>query len=326
MTTQTISIKGRYFDAVTGVVVPKPNRAVSTAKKESPVLKHTPKPSSTLMRAAVKKPAHQAIRVQSAVADEIPEPRQIIVPKISVSNVSDERVERAKHTARSEKVSRFGGEPVNHGFTSRVERVAVQLAPEVPENSEPAAPEPKRTNNPDMFVRAIASASHFVDLKEHRAKQRRAAHRHALSMASGFAALLLIAGFGAYINMPGLQIRIAGIQAGVNAMEPDFAKAGFAYAGVQASDGKRVIGLQANGNEYRLLERSTNWDGSTMINAVSSVSANGTPNYKELKVGNNTIYRFNATQATWVKDGTWYDLSGNAPITDTQLTSLVQNS
>lgn len=277
------------------------------------------------MRTAVKKPAHHDIRVQAVVVEDTPNPHHIITPKISVSHVNDERSERAEKIARSEKISRFatGGENAeNHA----IEHVAVQLAPEVPEDSEPAAPEPKRTNNPDMFVRAIANASHFVDLKEHRTKQRRAAHRHALSMTAGVAALLVIVGFAAYINMPGLQIRIAGIQAGVSAIQPDFEKAGFAYAGVEANDGKRVIGLQANGNTYQLLERSTNWDGKTMIKTVSSIGADGTPNYTELKVGSNTIYRFNDTQATWVKDGTWYHVSGNAALSDTQLTALVQNS
>jgi len=324
MSTQTITIKGRCFDAVTGAVVPKAP-AKPLAKKVEAV-KHAPKPSSTLMRSAVKKPSHPAIRVQTVVEDTVPEPRHIVVPKIAISSVTSSRSERAEQTKRSEKVSRFGGQAEPLSITKKFEHVPVKLAPETPENTEPPAPEPKRTNTPDMFVRAIASASHFVDLKEHHAKQRRAAKRHAISMASGFAALLVIAGFATYINMPSLQLRIAGIQAGVNAAEPNFQKAGFAYAGVQASDGKRVIGLQANGAKYQLLERSTNWDGETMIDTVSSVSANGTPNYTAVKVGNNTVYRFAPSQATWVKDGTWYHVSGTTTITDAQLASLVKNT
>ena len=322
MSTQTITMKGRYFDAVTGVVVPKP---ISQVSKTPVATKHAPKPSSTLMRTAVKKPSNQTIRVQAVVADETPELQHIIAPKLSISTVSPLRSERAEQTQRSVKVSRFGeGEAENK--LDKVEHVPVQLAPEAPEDTEPAAPEPKRTTTPDMFVQAIANASHFVDLKEHHTKQRRAAKRHAVSMATGFAALLVIAGFAAYINMPGLQIRIAGIQAGVSAIQPDFQKAGFAYGGVEAVDGKRVIGLKANGNDYKLLERSTNWDGETMIKTVSSVGANGSPNYTEVKVGTNTVYRFNEKQATWVKDGTWYHLSGDAAISDSQLASLVKNS
>jgi hypothetical protein len=323
MSTQTITIKGRCFDAVTGAVVPRPAKPVAV-KPETP--KHTLKPSSTLMRAAVKKPSHQTIRVQPVIEDKAPEPRHVIATKVAISTVSQSRSERAEQTRRSEKVSRFGGEGNIAPVSKHVEHVPVQLAPENPEETEPAAPEPKRTNTPDMFVRAITNASHFVDLKEHHAKQRRAAKRHAMSMATGFAALLVIAGFAAYINMPGLQIRIAGIQAGVSAIQPNFEKAGFAYSGVEATDGKRIIGLQANGNKYQLLERSTNWDGKTMINTVSSVSANGTPNYKEVSVGAHTVYRFNEKQATWVKDGTWYHLSGDAAISDSQLASLVQNT
>jgi hypothetical protein len=322
MSTQTITIKGRYFDAVTGALVTAPVKT-----KKSPEAKHAPKPSSTLMRAAVKKPSVQKIRVQASLADEHAVSNRVIAPKISASSVNPSRSERAKHTARSEKVSRFGTGEASRSFVKRTDTIPVQIAPDLPENTEPAVPEPQRTNEPgDMFVRAIANASHYVDLKEHRVKQRRTARRHAVSMATGFVALLVIAGFAAYINTPGLQIRIAGIEAGVSAMQPDFAKAGFAYDGVKASDGKRIIGLKANGSDYQLLERSTNWDGQTMIGAVSSVSANGTPNYTEVKVGKNTVYRFNDKQATWVKDGTWYHLSGKTAVSDAQLAALVQNS
>lgn len=324
MSTQTITIKGRCFDAVTGAVVPK--SATPIAAKKDTAAKHAPKPSSTLMRAAVKKPSHPAIRVQTTVEDDVPEPRHIVVPKVAISSVNPSRSERAEQTKLSEKISRFGAQEQSSTVTKRFEHVPVQLAPETPESTEPPVPEPKRTNTPDMFVRAIASASHFVDLKEHHTKQRRAAKRHAISMATGFAALLVIAGFATYINMPSVQIRIAGIQAGVNATQPNFQKAGFAYGGVQASDGKRVIGLRANGGNYTLLERATNWDGETMITTVSSVNANGAPNYTTVKVGANTVYRFAPTQATWVKNGTWYHLSGTHAVTDSQLASLVKNT
>lgn len=323
MSTQTITIKGRYFDAVTGAVVPKP---VVTAAKKPVSSKHAPKPSSTLMRSAVKKPSAPSIRVQAVVVEETPVSGHVLTPKLSVSAVDPSRSERAEHAHRSEKVSKFGESIAATTPKKHVEHVPVQVAPEAPENSEPSVPEPKRTNTPDMFVRAIASATHFVDLQEQKARQHKAARRHAASMATGFAALLLIAGFGFYINTPGLQIRLAGIQAGVSAMQPNFEKAGFAYDGVSASDGRRVIGLKANGNSYKLLERQTNWDGQTMIKTVSSVSANGTPNYHEVKIGTNVVYKFSDNQATWVKDGTWYHVSGDAAMSDSQLAALVQNS
>lgn len=278
------------------------------------------------MRAAVKKPTAHAIRVQTTVEVKAPELRHVLTPKSTASTIDPSRSERAVEIPRSEKISRFGGAESKNGSATTISHVPVHVVPEPPEDNEPTAPEPKRTNTPDMFVQAIANASHFVDIKEHHAKQRRAAKRHAISMATGFAALLLIAGFATYINTPGLQIKVAGIQAGVTAIQPDFEKAGFAYNGVRANDGKRVIGLQSNGHQYQLLERSTNWDGQTMIHTVSSVSANGTPNYTPIKVGSHTIYRFNEKQATWVKNGTWYHLSGDAAVSDAQLSALVQNS
>jgi hypothetical protein len=67
-------------------------------------------------------------------------------------------------------------------------------------------------------------------------------------------------------------------------------------------------------------------DGDSMIQHVSSVSASGKPNYRGVKVGDHTVYRFDDRQATWVKDGVWYQLSGTAPLSDTELHALVTNS
>jgi hypothetical protein len=206
--------------------------------------------------------------------------------------------------------------------------VPVQIAPQDPAGNEVHAPAPKPTNNPgDMFEQAMANATHFVDSASHHVRFKRKARLHAASMAAGAFGLLLLAGFAAYQNMPGVQLQVAGVRAGVSTANPDFKAAGFAYNGVKVQGNNRVIGLSApTGGSYALSQQKTNWSSFDMISHVSAIGADGTPNYRTVSAGESTIYRFSSTQATWVKNGTWYQLQGNQTLTDSQVQALAQNS
>ncbi len=352
---QIIEINGHHYDAVSGILLttdgilprataedhdaqanthfsnvrrtaPKAHVKTVTEKPKAKAA-HPVKPSTTLMRSAVKKPAPAPIHVQHVLPETPPPIAHTVDTKKSVSSVNYARLERAQSTARSEKVSRFQAGEKSKNFATQYAHVPVQIAPEKPEETVEPVPAPERTNNPlDMFSEALAQASNFVDVKAHSAAYRKHARRHFASMAVGVTALLALIGFAAYINTPDLQIRVAGMRAGVSTASIDFDKAGFAYTGVSATPTKRVIGLSKGAASYRLTEEATNWDGETMIKSVSSVHANGSPNYTTVKAGKSTVYRFGKTEATWVKNGTWYTLSGNSVVSDSQLRSLVQNS
>ena len=354
MRKQIIEINGHQYDAVSGILLTSDGaishataadhdaqanthfsgirRAASktptkTSEKSKAKTAHTVKPSTTLMRSAVKKPASTPIKARHTLPDTLPPIVHTIDAKKSVSSVNYARLERAQSTVRNEKVSRFHASEKPKGIKTQYAHVPLQIAPEKPEETVEPVPAPERTNNPlDMFSEALAQASNFVDLKAHSAAYRRRARRYFASMAMGVAALLAIVGFAAYINSPDLQIRVAGFHAGVSTANIDFDKAGYAYTGVSATPTKRIIGLSHGTSHYQLTEEATNWDGETMIRSISSIHANGSPNYTTVKAGESTVYRFSQTRATWVKNGTWYTLSGDSTVSDSQLTALVQNS
>ncbi len=202
------------------------------------------------------------------------------------------------------------------------------MAPDDPKPQEEiAAPAPKPSNDPvDIFEKAVANANHYVDAHARHQSYKRKARLHIASMTAGVSAILLLAGFGAYQSLPGLQLSIAGVRAGVATAAPDFAASGFAYSGVSAHDGKRIIGLSNSQGQYQLIQQSTNWSDQDMIKEVSSVSANGDPNYSTLQAGDEKVYRLSNTHATWVKHGVWYQVTGDQALSDNQLTSLVKNS
>ncbi len=346
MSRQIIKINGKHYNAVTGELLdsfasPDDHDAqtnthkitVTTSlplkKAANPPAVHPTKPSQTLMRSAVKKPvaASTPIRVQHEIS--VKQAAIPITAKPSVTTVSHARLERAKTTVRSEHVSRFNHDQSPDKPAVQLTHVPVRTAPDKPDETDAVAgaPQPKPSNGPeDMFTRAIAAASHHADIKSHTRNYKKTAQRHFASMAIGASALFVIVGFAAYLNTPNLQIRIAGVQAGVSTVSPDFAAAGFIYTGVSASQGKRIVGLKTDEAGYQLVQQPTNWAGGQMIDEISSVSASGKPNFKTLQFGDQTVYRLNNGNATWVKDGTWYQLNGERAISDTVLRALVQNS
>lgn len=296
-----------------------------SAAKPNPAVRHKLQSSHTLMRTAVKKPApglKKQIHVQSSLQRAVP---AIIIPKTSAYGIEQHRLSRSKNIPRSQQISRFA--VPRPALAVSLSHVPVQPAPKVTNEPPVATPSPQPAHQPlDMFEQAMLGATHFVDLAARKAHFKKKTRRHIASMAAGAAALLVIVGFAAYQNTPGLQLKVAGFKAGVaTAHTPDFRAAGFAYDGVRSSFGRLTIGLSQAGSNYELIQQNTNWSSDDMIQNISSIDASGEPDYQTLQVGNTPVYRFSNTSATWIKDGTWYQLNGG-PVTAAQVQSLVQSS
>lgn len=340
---QIIKINGKSYDAITGQIVtddiPEPVKpksaktSVKTVAKQpttvakKPAAKHVLKSSQTLMRAAVKKPAATSLAIKVQPELTVATAKPMLTYKTAANRVSPVRKVRASSIEKSGAITRFG-EDRSNSFSKLQAHVPVRIAPDKPLEEEDApVPEPQRTNDPsEMFTKAIAQATHYTDVKTFSAAYRKKARRHFTSMAAAVTALLLLAGFAAYINSPGLQIKVAGMQAGISTMNPGLDKAGFAYGGVSTVSDKRVINMSAGEHHYQLVQERTNWGEEQMINSVSSVGANGNPNYKTMKINGQTVYRLTNGNATWIKNGVWYQLNGERAVSDKQLSDLVQNS
>ncbi|MBL8121840.1 hypothetical protein JNM87_03760 [Candidatus Saccharibacteria bacterium] len=345
-----LQVNGKSYDAVTGrridgMIAPKkqPKATVKAAPKQvtstqsrpvhitvTRVANHT-KPhnqqrAQTLMRKAVKKPTiglKKQLHVQSELAHKS---SHSIVVKHSANHIDPARAHHAGQIEKHAQVHRFHSpQPVSVTFAS----VPVRHAPDDPlNNNPPAIQPPASSNNPtDMFEQAIQNATHYVDIAANKAHFKKKARRHTVSVAAGTLALIIIGGFMTYVNTPGLQLKIAGIRAGVATNTPNFVASGFAYDGVTVDGNQRVIGLTSGGADFALTQEATSWTTEQMIRQIASVNADGSPAYHVVKAGNDTAYRFgDGAQATWVKNGIWYQLSGNSKISDDQLRALVANS
>lgn len=284
---------------------------------------HKAQPATTLMRSSVKKPEpglKTRIHVQTELQQAVP---AMIAKKTSVHTVVPARLERSHQVRRSQHISKFSAGHAGAAVPVTLAHVTVQAPPKPPV----AAPAPHQHNKPtDMFEQAIANASHFVDIKASHAHFRKKTRRHLASIAGGTLALLLLAGFATYQATPGLQLKVAGLQAGFTTNMPDFQAAGFAYTGVQSKAGTLTLGFSGNGGEYRLSQERTNWSDSDMLSNLASTDASGTPTYDVLTVGGQSVYRFSNTGATWIKHGVLYQLGGTQNLSDNQVQALVQGS
>ncbi len=306
---------------------PTTSKAPAQTRSANHARRHQPQRAATLVRRSVKKPS-PSLKKQVQVQHQATAPaaHTVVAVKKQASHVDHVRLQRAETIPKNPQVNRFyNPQPVQPTFAA----IPVQQAPQHhAANQAPAAPPPVPLKAAaDMFEQAIAGANHYVDLALGKKQQfKKRARRHALSMSAGIVAVLLITAFALYQNSPGAQIKLAGMRAGVATAAPNFVASGFAYSGVTQHDSRLIYGLKNDRGNYHLSEQTTNWDGDSMIQHVSSVSASGKPNYRGVKVGDHTVYRFDDRQATWVKDGVWYQLSGTAPLSDTELHALVTNS
>ena len=299
--------------------VPKKTRVVASHSKH-----RSPQPSQTLMRRAVKKPA-AGLKKQLHVQQPMSQNRESISVKHAVNRVDETKLRRAQQTQTHSQVNRFHA-PAAVPVT--LAPVPVKEAPRTTSSiKQPSTTPPVPARAPaDMFEKAIANATHYVDIAERKAHFKKHARRHAFTMIAGILFLVRLGAFTTDRNTRSLQIKVAGVVAGVSTQAPDFKAAGFVYDGVAAHGTKLIYGFRNSLTRYQLVEQTTNWSGQEMIDQVSSVAANGTPNYTTLDVGNVTVYKFSSRHATWINHGTWYQVHGDQPLSDAQLAALVKNA
>ena len=244
----------------------------------------------------------------------------VITPFISTG-----RALRAQHVKKSKHIGRFGVDnlqPVPVTYTP----IPVQEPPQQSDLHTQVHPkqnlEPKKST---MFEQAVAASSHYVDVQAAAQAYRRRATFHIAAMGIGLSCVALLIGFALYQYMPVLQLRVAGLQAGVAGTAPNFRAAGVIYHSVTTVNDTRVSTFRLPaGQSYRLTERATNWTEQNMIQNVAGIEANGLPNYTTVQIGGTTLYRFSNDTATWVKNGTWYHLDTTRGLPMSTLQQLVQ--
>lgn len=142
-----------------------------------------------------------------------------------------------------------------------------------------------------------------------------------LSFASMALSLLLLAGYFTYINLPNISVRVAAAQAGINASYPSYKPDGYRLAGVNYDRGSVSMEFAANAGpqSYTVTQQQTAWDSTAVKeNYVKTNWGDDVVPYSERGL---IIYAHEGN-AAWVNGGILYTITGDAPLSASQVRSI----
>jgi hypothetical protein len=310
---ETITIEDQVYDALTGLPVSASTPSssikvtVSSHKQLSTAttLHGGPQRSVTLQRKFLKKPVplkHQIVKHASAKHMDIARPAQT--------------------AQRNGTIRRFAPHPAG---ALAAPQAPVDIAPVAHPHVVKAharsatAVSPVRASNAselkeNVIRNAIANTHKKPALKDRlRVKQRTA------GIVGATFALVLLAGYFTYLNMPALSVRVAAAQAGIDASYPNYRPDGYALNGpVTYSDGKVAMNFKANGSNdaFTVSQSKSGWDSAALLNNYVSPKAGS--DYIPYTERGLTIYTY-GDNAAWVNGGILYTIEGDAPLSSSQM-------
>jgi len=281
---------------------------------------HSPQHSKTLMRRHTRKPAFTmkpAIKPQ-APAEIMATPPSALTRKRSAHGVDPRRRQLAQSTIRHPAIQRFKT-PAIHAVSAAVPVIPVSPAPlELQVPAKPAALPAKHHN--DIFTNAIAKATSH-EQPAHKVRRRHSGKRRLANSLAVVATFLVIGGFITYLNLPGIQMRVASFQAGFSASLPTYAPTGYALeGGVKRSGNTITLSFRSGDQMYRITQQSSNWNSQTLLDSTLALS----DGHQTVQKNGQTIYIYKdgGINAAWVNGGVRYDLTGNAQLSKDEIASI----
>lgn len=236
---------------------------------------------------------------------------------------------------RSPQITRFAKHPV--GINQPNKRTISDMAPtvhpmvqraEAKRNQSAAKPVVNSIKPSDVIKReaidAAMTKSHSQAHKRVRAPRPVKSHNQGFfkrfaTFASAGAALILVAGYFTYLNMPNLSVRVAAAQAGIDASYPGYHPNGYSLNGpVAYNHGQVSMTFGSNGgpDKFKLVQSKTGWDSSAVLDRYVAPKAGD--NYTTSRDSGLTIYTF-GDNAAWVNNGILYTIEGDAPLSVSQV-------
>lgn len=304
---QTVNIGGRLYDAHTGLAAdPAPQRAVhahasklhATAQHSQTLdRQHTKRPVTTPHQPTTKQHEHAAIAKSPAISRFAPHPQV----SHSTPRISDIRPLK------------------QHPIMTKVE--TTRRAVYTPALQAPLKPSDiiKKEAIEKSLNDAPSHSSGAHQTKRHAKKRSRV-----LSIISASFALILLAGYLTYLNMPNLSVRVAAAQAGIDASYPQYHPDGYSLKGtVSYKEGEVAMRFASNAGpqNFSLTQQKSAWDSSAVREFVST-KTNG--QYLTDAEKGVTIYTYGGN-AAWVSGGILYTINGSAPLSGDQIRHIASS-
>lgn len=333
----TIVINGKVYDALTGL----PAGAPDPVTKVAPA---TPKPvavkpatgtdlSGVTRRSVPKQAVHRQVQKSATLRRDI----------ISKPNTHQTPIHKARparptaHVQRSQMISRFAPHPQPlpakaptaqtpapkpHKQPAPVVRAHQAISPK-PAKAERLS---SRALKEKMIAQRLSEVEATPGDKQHKAPRKSIfkAQPRVASVLTACFALVILGGYLTYLNMPGLSVRVAAAQAGVDASFPEYRPDGYSLNGpVAYNPGEVSLHFKANGGtkKFTLNQQKSTWDSQAVLdNYVTKQS----PTYVANSEQGLTIYTF-GTNAAWVNGGILYTIEGDAPLTTDQILNMASS-
>ncbi len=273
--------------------------------------RHSLQKSQTLMRRAVKKPASQTTKA----------------PQITSSRptLTSHRSARAQHVSRSAYINKFSTLSAHQPVVKRTAALEVKEAP-----THHSAPKhhathhtsaPKPTKSEALFNKALeqAPADKKAPTKHHKKSHRKA------KWGASIAAVLLLVGFIAYMNLPNINMQFASTRAGFGATMPGYKPSGFKVDGpISYKAGEVTVAFSSNTDQrnYSVTQAVSSWNSQALQeNFLNAKNAT----YQTAQTNGKTIYMYDNGNATWVNGGVWYQVESNQALSSDQLLKIASS-
>lgn len=295
-----------------GAVKPTPTR--QSTRATAPKAATKPKRSSTLHRRSVKRPKLEVAIQKHAgeLADEVPDTRAGIIPKTDKT-----RVKRVQNIPRSTVIGRFypnatpakEAEASQHPLTQHVKKTHAKNVQPKQQRSATKRPAQNPTH---------AAAERIVKAHTKAHTKRRRLRGYVTTAA----VVLLLGGYVAYLNIPGISMRVAANRAGFAASMPH-TPSGYRLSGpIAYSPGQVVVNFNSNTDDRRfsVKQQPTSWDSLALLENYVAQQSDTHATYQDRGL---TIYVYDGGNAAWVSDGKMYTVEGkNAQLAINQILDI----
>ena len=355
---KTMVINGREYDVVTGLPIqkiqstqqaPTPQQKRAHQKAQASYAMHgKTQRSTTLNRAFVKKKPASQKATQAA-----PQPIIVSTPmsktpttQPSIQKRTQRRIDGMRPVAQGSAARANAALARANAHKKGVQLQPVQSTPVVSitpaaqtqekvmahpivervhqKHAAKKAPTPQKAPLPASVLKQAVITEALDNAPKHHAKQHKQPSKRGklLSIVSGFAALVLFAGYLTYLNVPNLSVRVAAAQAGIDASYPSYQPDGYKLNGpVAFSDGevRMQFAAKTGSNDFTLKQSRSSWDSNALLeNYVKEKSHDSYTTSQERGI---TVYSFDGN-AAWVSGGILYTIEGDTQLSPDQIRKI----
>lgn len=283
----------------------------SISRSSAPKAAVHPKHSTTLHRRAVKMPNLKNNEVQKSEAK---------APTAQTKKYDSKRLERAGTIKRSNAIQRFHrtSTPASQPTGSALNKDQTSEAAVLGLTHHLQTTNAKTESKKEQLIAASLKKATLQPTHHKATKQKVNSKKRLLRFSSSALVVLMLAGYVAYLNVPGISMKVAAHRAGFAANLPGYKPAGYSLSNpISYQPGQVTINFHSNTDERRfsLLQQPSSWDSNALReNYVQPKDEN----YVTYQDNGLTIYVYNGSNASWVNGGKLYHIDSKDSQLDTE--------